>query len=155
MASTKTISAAKTTAKDFFLWAGAMVSFYWSVIAFILLMFDYINYAMPNPLSYYSDPYQSSIPYDMASIIVLFPIYLVLMWCIRRDIRLDASRQDIWVRRWLIIFTLFVAGVTVAIDLIVLLTTFLRGEELTAAFLLKVLVVRGFRLARVETISRT
>lgn len=124
------------------MWAGAMVSLYWSVVAFIFLIFDYINYAMPNPLAYYpADPYQSSIPYDMASIIVLFPIYLVLMWVIRRDIAHDSSRSEVWVRRWALIFTLFVAGVTAAIDLIVLLTTFLRGEDLTLAFLLKVLVV--------------
>ena len=133
---------AKTTPKDFFLWAGAMVSLYWSVVAFIFLMFDYINYAMPNPLSYYpNDPYQSGIPYEMASIIVLFPIYLVLAWIIRRDITQDATRAEIWVRRWVIILTLFIAGVTVAVDLIILLTTFLRGDEITLAFVLKVLVV--------------
>ncbi len=132
----------KTTPKDFFLWAGAMVSLYWSVVAFIFLIFEYINFAMPNALSYYpSDPYQSSIPYDMASIIVLFPIYLAVMWVIRRDITKDSSRNEVWVRRWALLFTLFIAGVTAAVDLIILLTTFLSGEELTLAFLLKVLVV--------------
>lgn len=132
----------KTTAKDFFLWAGAVVSFYWSVIAFIFLIFDYINYSFPNPLSYLpADPYQSGISYEMASIIVLLPVYLLLMQLIRRDIRNDASKSDIWVRRWGIILTLFVAGVAVVGDLIVLLTTFLNGEALTTAFLLKVLTV--------------
>ena len=118
------------------------MSLFWSIVAFIFLIFEYINYAFPNPLSYYpSDPYQSSIPYDMASIIVLFPIYLAIAWIIRRDINSDATRADIWVRRWAIIFTLFAAGVTIAVDLIVLLTTFLSGEAVTAAFFLKVLVV--------------
>lgn len=132
----------KVTPKDFFLWAGAVVSLYWSVIAYILLTFEYINYVMPNPLAYYSsDPYNSSIPYDMASIIVLFPIYLAVMWAIRRDITKDSTRGEIWVRRWALIFTLFVAGVTIAIDLIVLLTTFLSGEEITLAFILKVIIV--------------
>lgn len=119
-----------------------MVSFYWSVIAFIFLIFDYINYAFPNPLSYLpADPYQSGISYEMASIIVLLPVYLLLMQLIRRSIRADASKSDIWVRRWGIILTLFVAGVAVVGDLIVLLTTFLNGEALTTAFLLKVLTV--------------
>lgn len=132
----------KTTAKDFFLWAGAMVTFYWSVIAFILLTFDYINYTFPNVLSYYpADPYQSGISYEMASVIVLFPIYMLLMWLIRRDAFADASKKEIWVRRWAIILTLFVAGIAVAADLITLLTTFLNGEALTTAFLLKVLIV--------------
>src|SRR5438105_182995 len=132
----------RITAKDFFLWAGAMVAFYWSVIAYIYLVFDYINYAFPNALSYYpTDPYQSGISFGMASIIVLLPLYMFLMRIIRRDIARDASRAEIWVRRWALILTLFVAGITVAIDLITLLTTFLNGQDLTTAFLLKVAVV--------------
>ncbi|MFZ2167813.1 MAG: DUF5671 domain-containing protein [Minisyncoccia bacterium] len=132
----------KTTPKDFFLWAGAVVTFYWSVIAFILLTFDYINFVFPNPLSYYPiDPYQGGISYEMASIIVLLPLYMFLMKLIRGDIARDASRKEIWVRRWALILTLFVAGVAIAVDLITLLTTFLNGEELTTAFLLKVLII--------------
>ena len=132
----------KTTAKDFFLWAGAMVAFYWSVIAFIYLVFDYINYALPNALSYYpADPYQSGISYEMASVIVLLPVYLLLVQLIRKDIIADASRKEIWVRRWALILTLFVAGIAIAVDLIMLLTTFRNGEALTTAFLLKVLVI--------------
>ncbi|MSU74522.1 hypothetical protein EXS57_01950 [Candidatus Kaiserbacteria bacterium] len=132
----------KTTAKDFFLWAGAMVAFYWSVIAFILLAFDYVNYMFPNVLSYYpADPYQSGISYEMASIIVLLPIYLLLMWLIHKDVARDPSRNDVWVRRWALILTLFVAGIAIAVDLITLLTTFLNGEALTTAFLLKVFII--------------
>jgi hypothetical protein len=132
----------KITPKDFFLWAGAMVAFYWSVLAFIFLIFNYINYAFPNALSYYpSDPYQSGISGQMASIIVLLPVFFWLMQVIRRDIARDASRGEIWVRRWALILTLFVAGIAIVGDLIVLLTTFLSGEELTLAFLLKVLVI--------------
>ncbi|MFA5942129.1 MAG: DUF5671 domain-containing protein [Candidatus Paceibacterota bacterium] len=132
----------KITPKDFFLWAGAMVSFYWSVIAFIFLIFDYINYSFPDALSFFpADPYQSGISYEMASLIVLLPAYLFLMKLIHQDISRDPSRKDIWVRRWALILTLFVAGITIAIDLITLLTTFLNGETLTTAFLLKVLVI--------------
>jgi hypothetical protein len=132
----------KTTPKDFFLWAGAMVTLYWSVVAFVGLLFDYINYAFPSATSYYPiDPYQSGISYEMASLIVLFPLAVVLMRFIHRDIRTDASRKDIWVRRWAIFLTLFVAGATIATDLIILLTSFLNGSDLTVAFLLKVVIV--------------
>ncbi len=132
----------KTTAKDFFLWAGALVSFYWTVIAYTFLVFDYINYAFPNPLAYYpADPYQSGISGEMASVIVLLPVYLVLMYLIRKDSDRDPSRKEIWVRRWAIILTLFLAGAAMVGDLIALLTTFLSGEALTTAFLLKVLVI--------------
>lgn len=119
-----------------------MVAFYWSVIAYIYLVFDYINYAFPNALSYYpSDPYQSGISYEMASVIVLLPISMLLMRLIRRDIVRDPSRKEIWVRRWLLILTLFLAGIVIAADLITLLTTFLNGEALTTAFLLKVVAI--------------
>lgn len=132
----------KTTAKDFFLWAGAIVAFYWSVIAYAALVFDYINYTFPNALQYLPpDPYQSGISYEMASVIVLFPIYILLMWIIRRDYTLEPGRKEIWARRWALILTLFLAGIAMAADLITLLTTFLNGEELTTAFLLKVLII--------------
>lgn len=132
----------KTTPRDFFLWAGAMISFYWSILAFIFLVFSYIDYTFPNVLQYYpANPYESGISAQMASIIVLLPVYLVLVRIIARDAVADPSRREIWVRRWALIFTLFVAGLAIAIDLITLLTSFLSGEALTTAFLLKVLIV--------------
>src|SRR3989344_9571800 len=132
---------AKTTPKDFFLWAGAMITLYAGVVAFITLLFNYINYTFPDPLRYYTDPYSSGIPYQMASLIVLTPVFLILMRIIRKNIERDPSRAEIWVRRWALFLTVFAAGATIVGDLIVLLTTFLSGEELTFAFLLKVLVV--------------
>ena len=132
----------KTTPKDFFLWAGVIITFYWSVIATIFLIFNYIDYTFPNALAYLpANPYDSGISNQMAAIIVLLPLYMFLMRLIRKDAVRDPSRNEIWVRRWALILTLFVAGVAIAADLITLLTTFLSGAELTMAFLLKVLVV--------------
>lgn len=131
----------KTGPKDFFLWAGAMISLWGGVVAFIALIFDYLNYTFPNVLEYRVNPYQGSMPYEMASLIVLAPLFLVLMRIIRRDIAQDPTRNEIWVRRWALFLTLFIAGVTIAVDLIVLITTFLGGEELSMRFLLKVVVV--------------
>lgn len=132
----------KTTPKDFFLWAGAMVALYASVIAFIALIFDYINYVFPDTaLMYYVDPYQGSVAYEMASLIVLAPVFLLLMRVIRRSIAADPSRNEVWVRRWGLFLTVFLAGAAIVVDLIVLIYTFLSGEELGARFLLKVAVV--------------
>lgn len=134
----------KVTPKDFVLWFGAMASLYGGVIAFITLIFGYINHAFPNPITnayYYVDPYSSSVSYEMASLIVLTPVFLILMRAIRRSIAADSSRNDIWVRRWALFLTLFLAGATMVIDLIVLLNTFLQGEDMTIGFLLKVLTV--------------
>jgi hypothetical protein len=134
----------KVTPKDFVLWFGAMAALYAGVVAFITLVFDYINHAFPNPVTnayYYYDPYSSSISYETASLIVLTPVFLVLMRFIRRSITEDPSRNDIWVRRWALFLTLFLAGATMVIDLIVLVNTYLQGEDLTTGFLLKVLTV--------------
>ena len=134
----------KVTPKDFVLWFGAMASLYGGVVSFISLLFEYIDTAFPNPVTdpyYYYDPYFSSISYEMASLIVLTPVFLVLMRFIRRSIAEDPSRNEIWVRRWALFLTLFLAGATMVIDLIVLLNTYLQGEDLTTGFLLKVLTV--------------
>lgn len=117
-----------------------MVALYGGVVAFIALIFDYINYTFTDTLDYYVFSY-SSISYEMAALIVLAPVFLVLMRVIRRDIARDPSRNEIWVRRWALFLTVFVAGATIVIDLITLLTTFLSGEDITVRFMLKVLVV--------------
>ncbi|OGG69553.1 hypothetical protein A3F27_00320 [Candidatus Kaiserbacteria bacterium RIFCSPHIGHO2_12_FULL_53_13] len=130
----------KVTPKDFFLWVGAMVALYVSVFSLVSLLFDYINYAYPDVLNTYIDPYSSSMRYEIASLIVLFPVFMFLMRLIRGDIERDAMKKDIWVRRWVLFLTLFVAGATIVIDLIMLINTFLGGD-LTTRFGLKVLVV--------------
>jgi hypothetical protein len=100
----------KVTPKDFFLWAAAMIFFYWSIFALIALLFAYIDHAFPDALVGYVDPYSSGMRFSMASIIVFFPLYLYLMYVIRKDIMRDPSRNELWVRRWLIVLTIFVAG---------------------------------------------
>jgi hypothetical protein len=131
----------KVTPKDFFLWAGAMIGLYVSVVSFLSLIFDYLNYAMPGALSYYaSDPYAGGISYEMASLIVFFPLFLVLMRFIRNSITADATRAEIWVRSWALYITLFVAGLTIAGDLVTLVMYFFNGD-VTLRFVLKVLVV--------------
>lgn len=130
----------KTTPKDFFLWAGAMLALYISVFSFVGLMFEYINRAFPDPLAYYTDPYSGVIRFAIASLVVLFPVFLILMNLIRRDIALMPEKKDIWVRRWALTLTLFVAGATIVIDLVTLLNTYLGGD-LTTRFGLKVAVV--------------
>src|SRR5206468_2266860 len=104
------------TPKDFFLWVGAMIALYVAVFNYIALVWDYIDYAFPDPLRYYVDPYQSGISWEMATLIVLSPLFLVLMWFIHREIKRDHSRAGTWVRRWALFLTLFIAAVTIAVD---------------------------------------
>lgn len=129
----------KITPKDFFLWAGAMIALYVSVFSFVSLLFSYVDYAFPDPLEYV-DPYSSGMRAMIASLIVLFPLAIWLMRVIRKNMERDASRQDIWVRRWALTLTVFVAAVAGAIDLITLINFFLGGD-LSTRFVLKVVIV--------------
>jgi len=130
----------KVGPKDFFLWAGAMVSFYVAVGSFITLFFDYIDTVYPDVLSYNYDPYSGGIRFAMASLVVLFPLYLLLMRLIRSDIDKEPAKKDLWVRRWALVLTIFVAGASIVIDLITLINTYLGGE-VTTHFILKVILV--------------
>ncbi|OGG72718.1 hypothetical protein A3A38_00845 [Candidatus Kaiserbacteria bacterium RIFCSPLOWO2_01_FULL_53_17] len=130
----------KVTPKDFFLWVGAMAALYGSVVAFIALLFEYINYAFPDPLTYYVTPYSGSIRFEMAALIVLVPVMLFLMRLIRNDIARIPEKADLWVRRWVLFLTVFIAGVAVIGDLITLINYFLGGD-LTMRFIMKVGVV--------------
>lgn len=130
----------KTAPKDFFLWLGAVISLYGSIASFITLLFEYIQYAFPDQLAGYTDPYGGAVRFAMAALIVLVPTLVTLFYVIRRSIAQEAGKAHIWVRRWAIVLTLFIAAITILIDLITLINTFLGGE-ITIRFGLKVLVV--------------
>ncbi len=130
----------KATPKDFFLWLGAMVSLYVSAVSFILLIHQYINVWFPSEFESYGDPYSGTIRFAIASLIVVFPLYIWLTRILHQDLRQSPEKKELWVRRWMVFLTLFVAGVTIAIDLIALINTFLEGD-LTTRFALKALTI--------------
>ena len=131
---------AKVTPKDFFLWLGAMVALYVSVGSFVALLFEYIDRLFgPGFIGY--DPYTGAMSFAIASLIVLFPLYIYLTRILNQDMRKHPEKKELWVRRWLVFLTVFGAGAAMVIDVVVLLYTFLSGSEITAAFILKVLTV--------------
>ncbi len=130
----------KTTPRDFFLWAGAVIALYGSVISLVTLLFEYVNITFPDAQAYYGDPYGGAVRAAMAGVIVLVPTLIVLLRIIRKTIADEAGKAEIWVRRWALVLTIFIAVVTVLIDLITLITTFLGGE-LTVRFGLKVAII--------------
>lgn len=137
----------KNTPRDFFLHAGAFVSLYFGAIALVELLFDVINVSFPDPLAsaYYSDPYSATLRFAIASLIVLAPITVYLFHLIQTETRRAPERKSLGVRKWLTYITLFIAGITVVGDVIILLNSFLGGT-LPTPFLLKtavILVVMG------------
>lgn len=132
--------ASRTTPKDFFLWLGAIIGLYASITSFFALMFKYVDLAFPDPLAYYADPFSAGMRVAMATLIVMVPTFLGLLLTIRREIVREPGKANIWVRRWALVLTIFIAGLTAVIDLITLLTTYLGGD-FTVHFALKAAVV--------------
>lgn len=131
----------KTTPKDFFLNLAITISVYVTAISLLTLLFEVINTAFPDPLSW-SDPYSATLRVAIASLVVVYPLLMVLAWIANKDIAQNPEKQELPIRRWLTYLTLFVAGIAIIIDFIVLLNFFLNGE-LTSRFILKVLAVLG------------
>ncbi|MEK7511317.1 MAG: DUF5671 domain-containing protein [Patescibacteria group bacterium] len=145
MEQTPVASGSRTTPKDFFLWLLAVVALYGSIISFITLLFGYINYVFPDALAGYADPYGGGIRSAMAALIVLVPTTVVVMQLLRSTIIKEPGKEKIWVRRWAIGLTLFIATITILVDMVTLINTFLAGE-ITVRFGLKVLVVLAVAL---------
>lgn len=137
---------ARTSPKDFFLWLGVIIALYGSVSAVIALKFAYIDYLFPDALAGYADPYGGPMRLAMAALIVLVPTLVILLYLIRDSIVKEPAKADIWVRRWALGLTLFIAALTILIDLVTLINTYLGGE-ITVRFGLKVAAVLGVALA--------
>lgn len=135
----------KSTAKDFFFFLSGFVTLYVSAISLISLLFSIINKAFPDSLSYSyyygaEDIYSGGMRLAIASLIIIFPLYLVIASYLNRYLRSNPDKRDFAPRKWLTYLTIFVTGIAVAVDLVTLVNTFLGGE-ITIRFILKVLAV--------------
>lgn len=130
----------KTTAQDFFLNVGVMATLYVTVVSFLSLFFNIINKLFPDSLAYYYDSYSSGSRFAIASLIIVFPLFLWLSRIVTKIITKDPERREMGVRKWLIYVTLFLASAALVVDLITLLNYFLSGE-ITTRFVLKVISV--------------
>lgn len=130
----------KMTPKDFFLYFAVMVALYVSAFSLLALLFEYIDVLFPDQLESFRGQFSSAIRFSIASLIIIFPTYLILTKVLNRDLRRNPEKKNIWIRKWLIYLTLFVAGVTIIIDLVRLVNSFLGGE-ITTQFVLKIVAV--------------
>ncbi len=132
----------KTTPKDFFLHLGAVVALYASAIALINLCFSIVDYYNPDALAASASwrISASSIAWPVSMLVVLIPVLYVLEWLIGRDLIKSPEKKEIWIRRWRIYLTLFLAGATIIGDLITLINTYLNGE-ITSRFVYKIIIV--------------
>jgi len=128
-----------SSAKDVFSYLLMIIMLLIGVVSYIAMIWQYINVSFPDALNQAYGAYDI-IRNSISSLVVVWPVLIGVSWMIGRDLKKDHDKQDIWVRKWLMYLTLFVASMTIIIDLIMLLNNFLDGE-VTARFVLRVLVV--------------
>lgn len=128
----------KTTPKDFFLHLGAAVALYVAAGSLINLWFSVINYFRPDALAGYF--YGNSVAWPISMLVVLIPTLYVLEWLIGRDLAKMPEKTDLWIRRWRIYLTIFLAAILMVGDLIALINVYLNGE-ITSRFIYKIIVI--------------
>jgi hypothetical protein len=130
----------QSVAKDVFAYLLTFVMLYLGVIHLISLLWLIILVQFPDPASWnWMNPYDS-MRNSIASLIIVWPVFLLMSRYLVGDLKRNPQKIELWVRRWLTYLTIFVSSVTIIIDLITLLNSFLGGE-LTTRFVLKVIVV--------------
>ena len=125
--------------KEAFLFLMLFAALYTAAFALGSILFDLINLFLPQP----GETAQWSIEslrYGIASVVVAFPIFLLMQRVISRENLRNPGQRISPVRRWLTYLTLFVASLSIITDLISLIFRFLEGD-ITLRFSLKVLVV--------------
>jgi membrane protein YqaA with SNARE-associated domain len=130
------------SARDAFLYLLAFFTLATWATALGSLLFTFIDRWFPDPLvaRNYFENSRYAVSSEMACIIVAFPIFLLVMRFILREVDKHPEKVESGVRKWLTYIALLVTAGIVIGDLITFLAFFLRGE-LTSRFVLKALAV--------------
>lgn len=132
----------KTKAIDIFIYLGIGISLVTSVTNLLQILFAAVDRRFVDIVSgtSYVDMTQSDVRFAIASLVVMFPIYLGLSWYVSKDIKKFLYKQDIPVRKIMVYCTLFVAVLTLIGTLVSVIYTYLGGE-LSVRFGLKAVSV--------------
>lgn len=129
----------------FFLSLGVLVTLLVSTIAFIHLVFATLEKAFPDVLNavyqygYYSDNF-NQIRVALSTVIIFFPLYIILSFYWRKNSNITLSQVEIVIRKWMVYLILFLVTLISAIDLVILIRYFVSGE-ITIRFIFKVLTI--------------
>ncbi|MGC8775817.1 MAG: DUF5671 domain-containing protein [Minisyncoccia bacterium] len=128
--------------RDLFLHFFVIITLYWSTISFITLIWQYINYFFPDVLNNYSNYYAfpKEVKFALSSLIIIFPLFMILSFYLNKIYNNEPEVKDSKIRKWLVYFTLFVAGIIMTGDLVSIVNNFLNGE-ITTRFILKALTI--------------
>jgi|SRR3972149_729430 len=131
----------KSLSQDFFLYLFSTIALWIVATNFGTIIFQIINIYIPDVAMPEPPPYSRNlIRWSIASLIVVFPIYVLVMRFLNRDVRTFAEKAELKIRKWLLNLTLFLAAIVIISDLISLIYNFLQGE-LTLRFSLKIITI--------------
>jgi len=129
----------RSTPYQVFLHLMMMAMYYVAIVSLVTLLVQYIDLLFPDQLIGYSGSYDV-IRAMSSTLLVTFPVFLLTSWIIRKAFSRDPAERKIAIRRWLIYLTLFIAGISMVVDLVQFVNGFYSGE-LTFPFFLKLLTV--------------
>lgn len=127
------------SAREAFLYLVLFTTLYLSAYHLGSLLFELIDRHFPDPTMYRFGGTDEGIRWSVATIIIAFPVFLLLSSKIGRELKQQAIKRQSAVRRWLTYVTLFIAAVVLLIDLITLVDSLLGGEA-TTRVILKIIV---------------
>lgn len=131
---------AKTTPRDVFTHLLAVIALYISAVSFGALIFQYVDILFPDPLAYFPRGSRDAVRWALASLVVVFPVYVLVSWTLAKDVSAHPEKRELKTRKWLYHFTLFAAAAIIIGDVVALTYTFLGGD-LSVRFVLKILTV--------------
>ncbi|MDO8560945.1 MAG: DUF5671 domain-containing protein [bacterium] len=136
----------KSSPRDVFTHLLAIITLYISAVSFGVLVFQFIDRAFPDVLTDSVSVTSSAIRWAIASLVIVFPVYVLLSWRLAKDVVSYPEKRELKIRKWLLYFTLFLASVVIIGDLVALIYNFLSGD-LTFRFLLKIVTILFIALA--------
>jgi hypothetical protein len=128
------------SARDAFFYLLAFVTLAIWTQALGQLAFIFIDHLIPDVLDRYGGDPSWQVAFCLSRLIVAYPVYLLVMRHINRELARHREKYFSGVRKWLTYLTLLIAALIGIGTIITFLTSFLQGE-VTLRFLLKVLVV--------------
>ncbi|MEK7104796.1 MAG: DUF5671 domain-containing protein [Patescibacteria group bacterium] len=129
----------------FFLCLGLLITLITSVTSFLNLVFETLNKRYPDVLnaSYqygYSTYEYESIRMALATLIIFFPAFIIISYFWKRFSRGEMGHLNEVIKKWVVYIILFLSAIVIMVDLVALIRYFVSGE-ITARFILKVVVV--------------
>jgi len=139
------LAAQKAEPRDVFLYLLAIVTLYIVAVHLGILLFQLIDYFVPDPLATQSASTPSemsrfAIRWALSWLVTSFPVYLWASRKVEKDLAQDPGKRELRIRKWLLYFTLFVVSLIIIGDIATLVNNYLAGD-LTVRVALKIAAV--------------